>query len=1100
MIIRQIRAEGFGALRDRTVELEGPVTVLYGPNEAGKSTLLQLIRAVLFGFPSRSQSSERYEPVGGRAHGGLLELETQAGERVRVVRYAGGDTAGGRGRNPSAGTLRVIFRDGTEGSEELLRQLLGGVTAEQFRNLFAFTLTELQELRTLTSGELGGFLHSAGLGVRASAVAETERRLAQELEARFRPRGKNQGIGRLLAEADRLEAEWRRSLAAAGRYNAMADELERLAEEIASEEEELAALREELAFLRAAGPLRDKWVRSETLRKLRSELAPLTASRPPYPEDGLERHEALIAELERRDEEVRRLQAAEQRWLQRLEAWTEEDEAVAAGRWRLEELLGRLPLYRNGFVLESELAAELDQTREQHRLKRGELGLAPDSGGGSEVEPIPLSAQAEAREWLTRSMELAERKRRMLAEREGLLRSLAEAELRTAERAGELAALKERLRRQYPGCTDAQASDLQELVRELQREWRQAERLEQELRHLEERELERLLQLEQLQAASRKAGGSDSRWLRMPGGFALAVAAGWAGWFALRQEWLPAMIGGVLWAAAGIWILLASTRGIGLSEAAGPNQAGGPRTRSGRRYTGSDPSPLEMKRRELQAARETGEGRIRSRLEAVGIGRETAAAAAGTRAGTSGLPDWEDPEFPDRLERWMAGLTEAFRELARLEERLTDAETAHAALREQEGRMRKALTRLEADGAILQEEWSAWLLQWGIGMELPPEYAPDVLERLEQIRGLRSRLSKLEAQLAGALSERADFERACRSLTAWSDRDEADLPAALERRKEELSRVLEGLAGVKEAEAALAPLRVELEEAQNSRLITARKLEFLWAEAGAAGPEEFRRFGAESARLCACEEELRGIQELLAAGVGPERVAQLEKHLSSRGEEDLAEEVVQLENRLLALTARLDQAKERKGHLAGECGRLLEGSSHGDKREQQEELVARFREEASQWAVYAMAAGLLRRARETYERERQPAVLRLASGHFSRMTEGRYAGIMAPLGEQRLIAVRPDGEPVDSARLSRGTAEQLYLAIRFALTEEFARNEPMPLVMDDIFVNFDRARLAACVRELGVLAEKHQILVFTCHRHVVEAMTSGLPQVQVIEV
>ena len=51
------------------------------------------------------------------------------------------------------------------------------------------------------------------------------------------------------------------------------------------------------------------------------------------------------------------------------------------------------------------------------------------------------------------------------------------------------------------------------------------------------------------------------------------------------------------------------------------------------------------------------------------------------------------------------------------------------------------------------------------------------------------------------------------------------------------------------------------------------------------------------------------------------------------------------------------------------------------------------------------------------------------------------------------------GEVRRPEELSRGTAEQLYLALRFGLIEEFARHaEPLPVVMDDILVNFDEAR------------------------------------------
>ena len=56
MKLKELHVEGFGHFRDHVVgPLNSSVTVLHGPNEAGKSTLLAFIRTILFGFPSRGR-------------------------------------------------------------------------------------------------------------------------------------------------------------------------------------------------------------------------------------------------------------------------------------------------------------------------------------------------------------------------------------------------------------------------------------------------------------------------------------------------------------------------------------------------------------------------------------------------------------------------------------------------------------------------------------------------------------------------------------------------------------------------------------------------------------------------------------------------------------------------------------------------------------------------------------------------------------------------------------------------------------------------------------------------------------------------------------
>lgn len=76
--------------------------------------------------------------------------------------------------------------------------------------------------------------------------------------------------------------------------------------------------------------------------------------------------------------------------------------------------------------------------------------------------------------------------------------------------------------------------------------------------------------------------------------------------------------------------------------------------------------------------------------------------------------------------------------------------------------------------------------------------------------------------------------------------------------------------------------------------------------------------------------------------------------------------------------------------------------------------------------------------------------------------------------------------------LSRGTAEQLYLALRFGLIEEFARHaEPLPVVMDDTFVNLDAGRAAAAGEAVRDLATRHQVIYFTCHAETADVLDPG---------
>jgi len=72
--------------------------------------------------------------------------------------------------------------------------------------------------------------------------------------------------------------------------------------------------------------------------------------------------------------------------------------------------------------------------------------------------------------------------------------------------------------------------------------------------------------------------------------------------------------------------------------------------------------------------------------------------------------------------------------------------------------------------------------------------------------------------------------------------------------------------------------------------------------------------------------------------------------------------------------------------------------------------------------------------------------------------------------------------------MSDGARDQLYLALRLACVEQaFERSEPLPLIFDDVLVNFDDPRTEVALSVLAEFAANYQILLFTHHDHVRDA-------------
>ena len=114
-----------------------------------------------------------------------------------------------------------------------------------------------------------------------------------------------------------------------------------------------------------------------------------------------------------------------------------------------------------------------------------------------------------------------------------------------------------------------------------------------------------------------------------------------------------------------------------------------------------------------------------------------------------------------------------------------------------------------------------------------------------------------------------------------------------------------------------------------------------------------------------------------------------------------------------------------------------------------------------------------------------PAWLQSASRYLEAITHGRYSAIAiveTPGGEPVLEVTRAgEAMPVRvGPPLSRGTLEQIYVAVRLALVDAIDAEARLPMFLDELFAHWDAHRLDALVRVLGAV-EGRQVVVSTCH-------------------
>jgi uncharacterized protein YhaN len=133
--ITDIRIDGFGIWNTISVdELSPAITLFYGPNEAGKTTLMQFVRAVLYGF-SPERRKLYLPPVYGGVPGGLIRVENHNGGFAIERRESEKDPNG-------EGRVIVLSENGSRQGQHLLNVLVSGIDESIFNNVFAVGIRE----------------------------------------------------------------------------------------------------------------------------------------------------------------------------------------------------------------------------------------------------------------------------------------------------------------------------------------------------------------------------------------------------------------------------------------------------------------------------------------------------------------------------------------------------------------------------------------------------------------------------------------------------------------------------------------------------------------------------------------------------------------------------------------------------------------------------------------------------------------------------------------------------------------------------------------------------------------------------------------------
>ncbi|MBM7571442.1 ATP-binding protein [Aquibacillus albus] len=256
------------------------------------------------------------------------------------------------------------------------------------------------------------------------------------------------------------------------------------------------------------------------------------------------------------------------------------------------------------------------------------------------------------------------------------------------------------------------------------------------------------------------------------------------------------------------------------------------------------------------------------------------------------------------------------------------------------------------------------------------------------------------------------------------------------------------------------------------------EVHYLWKITEVTNEEDFIKQGKLKEEMETINKEMEDLQERLKSIFETRDITSIVKEdLKNKWEleqsyEDLKEKQDELEKKLEDKRQVLSDVKSMIRQLEGsEDYSVLKHRFHLE--------IDQLKQHAKQWAIYQVAKEKLMETKAVYQNNYLPAVMQQATEYFHRLTNGAYVDVYVPMDDHTLQVEHYSGLRYDVQELSQGTRDQLYVALRIALSEVSGKDNNLPFVIDDAFVHFDRQREQTMMDILYELSHRQQVIFFT---------------------
>jgi len=413
-------------------------------------------------------------------------------------------------------------------------------------------------------------------------------------------------------------------------------------------------------------------------------------------------------------------------------------------------------------------------------------------------------------------------------------------------------------------------------------------------------------------------------------------------------------------------------------------------------------------------------------------------------------------------------------------------------------KLKTNLTNLNRKSALLlpavetaKANWKLWCRSAGLPDGTTPESGLTLLEERRELLTKFDSWTKLSGEVEVTAGEITRYEeRVCEKATSLgieagsTESQEAELWKALSRARKAQAEHDQLASQIKDA-------KTDLTATAQTEELAVQALNELMRLAKIDASEELEPLLANLENRTKIQDRIDNHRETLSGLARGQGLDEFITRVQTENADDLPQRKTHLESAkktkmtdLQALHAALDGLIARKKELE------KAGDAAANFRQQAEAVAATVKQDASRFIRLRLAAHFLENQIERFRKENQGPLLEKSGQVFKQMTRNAFDGLAAEFNDADvpiMVGRRANGTNVPVEGMSDGTRDQLYLALRLAAMDRYLQeHEPMPLILDDLLMTFDNERTKAILPQLANLAKRTQIFLFTHHEHLVE--------------